>query len=62
MFSRSLAVFLLAGVAASVMSTPSAQTLPSRGSVRFYPDDPLRRDIDMRSDCRASGTRPLQEL
>jgi hypothetical protein len=49
MFSKSLAVFLLAGVAASVISNPSAQTLPSRGSVRFYPDDPLRRDDDMRS-------------
>ena len=49
MFSKSLAVFLLAGVAASVISNPSAQTLPSRGSVRFYPDDPLRRDDDRRS-------------
>ena len=49
MFSKSLAVFLLAGLAASVISNPSAQTLPSRGSVRFYPDDPLRRDDDMRS-------------
>ena len=31
------------------MPNPSAQTLPSRGSARFYPDDPLWRDDDMRS-------------
>ncbi len=49
MSSKSLAVILLAALAASVMSNPSAQTLPSRGSVRFYPDDPLWRDDDMRS-------------
>ena len=49
MFSKSLAVILLAALAASVMSNPSAQTLPGRGSGRFYPDDPLWRDDDMRS-------------
>ena len=51
MCSKPLAVILLAALAASVMPNPSAQTLPSRGSgsVRFYPDDPLWRDDDMRS-------------
>ena len=56
MFSKSLTVFLLAGVAASVISNPSAQMLPSRGSVRFYPDVPLRRDDDMRSIAEPANT------
>ena len=49
MLSKSLAVILFAALAAAVVSNPSAQTLSSRGSVRFYPDDPLWRDDDMRS-------------
>jgi hypothetical protein len=49
MLSKSLAIALLATIAASVISHPSAQTLPGRGSLRFYPDDPLWRDDDMRS-------------
>ena len=51
MSSKPLAVILLAALAASAMPNPSAQTLPSCGSglVRFYPDDPLWRDDDMRS-------------
>ena len=36
MLSKPVAVILLAALAASVVSTPSAQTLPSRGSVQFY--------------------------
>ena len=49
MRSKLLAVILLAALAASVMPNPSAQTLSSPGSARFYPDDPLWRDDDMRS-------------
>jgi hypothetical protein len=39
---------VLAAIAASVVSTPSAQTLPTRTGGRFYPDDPLWRDDDRR--------------
>src|SRR5262245_42319708 len=52
MSSKLRLTFLLAALAASVvMSNPSAQTLPQpiRGSARFYPDDPLWRDNDMRT-------------
>jgi hypothetical protein len=49
MLSKPVAVLLLAALAASVGATPSAQTLPTRGSVRFHADDPLWRDDDMRT-------------
>jgi hypothetical protein len=51
MFSKIVVAFVLAAVAASVIARPSAQTLPqpTRGALRFYPDDPLWRDDDMRS-------------
>ncbi len=48
MSSKSVAIALLAALIASVVSNPSAQTLSNRGTVRFYPDDPLWRDDDMR--------------
>jgi hypothetical protein len=51
MFSKTVVACVLAAVAASVMARPSAQTLPqpTRGAMRFYPDDPLWRDDDMRT-------------
>ena len=50
MSSKSLAVVLLAtALGTSVMSTPFAQSLPGRGLARFYPDDPVWLDDDMRS-------------
>jgi hypothetical protein len=49
MRSKPLAVILLAALAASVTPNPSAQTLSNPGSKRFYPDDPMWRDDDMRS-------------
>ena len=48
MSSKSLAIVLLVALGASVMSSPSAQTLPV-ADVRFYPDDPVWRDDDMQS-------------
>ena len=50
MSSKFLAgVLLVAAFGASVMSTPFAQTLPGRGPARFYLDDPVWLDDDMRS-------------
>src|SRR5262245_8295951 len=46
-----VAVCMLAGVAASFVSSPLAQSLPqpARSAMRFYPDDPLWRDDDMKT-------------
>ena len=51
MSSKTLLACMLAAMAAAVIARPSAQTLPqpTRGALRFYPDDPLWRDDDMRT-------------
>jgi hypothetical protein len=51
MSSKTLVACVLVAMAATMMARPSAQTLPqpTRGAMRFYPDDPLRRDDDMRT-------------
>ena len=51
MSSKALVVGVLVALAAAVIAHPSAQSLPqpTRGALRFYPDDPLRRDDDMRT-------------
>jgi hypothetical protein len=49
MRSRTAAGSLLVALAAVVVATPSAQTPPRREAVRFYQDDPLWHDDDMRS-------------
>ena len=52
---KSLAIVLLAAaLGASVISTPFAQTLPGRSSARFYSDDPVWLDDDMRSIAQPS--------
>jgi hypothetical protein len=49
--SKGPVMFVLAGMVVLAMSRPAAQTPPQlvRESVRFYPDDPLWRDDDMRT-------------
>ena len=49
MSSKPLAIALLLALGASMISSPSAQTLPGDASTRFYPDDPVWRDDDMQS-------------
>jgi hypothetical protein len=49
MRSKSIAAVLIAALGVLSLSNPSAQMLPGRGSLRFYPDDPLWHDDDMRS-------------
>src|SRR5262245_38302976 len=51
MSSKLVASIALAGVLATLLVSASAQTLPvvAHGLERFYPDDPLWRDDDMRT-------------